>query len=78
MFSLALAAAPKRVSVDARNGRFVLPDGRTADFRGACVTESSAEQHVRGLVNISDERLAWFAGREEFDHRETVRCTREE
>lgn len=62
MFSLALAAAPKRVSVDARIGRFVLPDGRTADFRGACVTESSAEQHVRGLVNISDERLAWFAG----------------
>ena len=55
-------AVRSRPYVDTRSGRFRLPDGRTADFHGACITESSALQDVNGLVNITDEKLEWFAG----------------
>ena len=58
---LASATPPPRPRVDPRTGKFQLADGRTADFRGACVTESSVEQDVPGLVSLSDEKLRWFA-----------------
>ena len=54
------AAPPKRPRVDVQRGILRLPDGREATFHGACVTESSGEQHVPGLVDITDERLEWF------------------
>ena len=51
---------PKRPRIDVQTGTFRLPDGREATFHGACVTESSTEQQVAGLVHLTDEKLDWF------------------
>lgn len=59
-FAAASAAPPPRVK--ASGSSLLWPDGRRAQFRGACVTESSTVQHVSRLVDVSDEKLDWFAG----------------